>query len=32
MRRLGLTTEKDNVTKKGKHFAMGAFYQQKHRG
>ena len=32
MRRLGLTTEKDNVTKKGKVFAMGAFYQPKHSG
>ena len=32
MRRLGLTTEKDNVTKKGKTFAMGAFYQPKHSG
>jgi|JI10StandDraft_1071094.scaffolds.fasta_scaffold729987_1 hypothetical protein len=27
MRDLGLTTEKDNATKKGKLFAMGAFYQ-----
>ncbi len=26
MRSLGLTTEKDNVTKKGKVFVMGAFY------
>ncbi len=26
MRKLGLTTEKDNVTKKGKEFCMGAFY------
>ena len=32
MRRLGLTTEKDNATKKGKFFAMAAFYQQKHSG
>lgn len=32
MRRLGLTTEKDTVTKKGKRFCIGAFYQQEHSG
>ncbi len=32
MRKLGLTTEKDTVTKKGKRFCMGAFYCQQHSG
>ena len=32
MRRLGLTTDKDNATKKGKRFCMDAFYEQKNSG
>ena len=32
MRKLGLTTPKDRVTKKGKSFAMNAFYEIKHSG
>lgn len=32
MRRLGLTTAKDTVTKKGKLFVMSAFYSQVHSG
>lgn len=32
MRKLGLTTQKGNVTKKGKEFCMSAFYEMKHSG
>lgn len=32
MRGLGLTTQKDTVTKKGKEFCMTAFYETKHSG
>jgi hypothetical protein len=32
MHDLGLTTEKDNVTKKGKQFCMHAFYDQSNSG
>ena len=32
MRKLGLTTQKDNVTTKGKRFVMSAFYSHHHSG
>lgn len=32
LRRLGLTTANDTVTKKGKRFAIEAFYSQEHSG
>lgn len=32
LRGLGLTTVNDTVTKKGKRFAIGAFYSQEHSG